>query len=153
MAANRETHAGSPSIGVRLIAWWLLITCGLGVFCGAALLMIGTSVLPYLPQAQQSALMSLQTPAARFQLLFLAAVSVLGVIIGTGLLYLKTWARALLFLFGAMQIALRIWPFIMGQVTPANGAVIVFFLLFNVFILWFFLRPSVRAQFEKIKLP
>ncbi|MBI4004286.1 MAG: hypothetical protein HY353_04620 [Candidatus Omnitrophica bacterium] len=84
--------------------------------------------------------------------LFKNLVGVLGLISGVGVLSLQNWARLLILVAAGMSVLLTpimvwvIYPTLFGESPVTLGLTT---LVWNGFMIWYFLRPGVKAQFQK----
>ena len=72
----------------------------------------------------------------------------LGLVSAVGLLRLREWARLLTLLLAAVLLA---WDVAWNEssVMRMPNSVNIFLMCWTIYVLWYFLRPSVKAQFQK----
>ena len=137
------------SIGVTIFAILFLIGGAMGLFgtlYGPKLMQSIASTEGMSPETQAQAQEAQQLMSKQSG--FMLAISVASIISGIGLLMLLGWARWLTIVLAGISVAQLLVGF-MGSPhwTAATLLMAVLSLAWNGLIVWFFLRPSVKAQF------
>ena len=82
-------------------------------------------------------------------------IALVGMVAGIGILMLQSWARWTTILLAGYNAGMMILPLLKSGELLArphgSGAIVLVLALlaWNVLVLWYFLRPGVKAQFQK----
>ena len=145
-----KRSAGVTAFGVLFIVFNVLGLLSIFVLAVLGPQIASASNDPQMQQAMHQALNAWRSPLGVLGIL----ASLGGLVSGIGLLALQGWARVVtLVLAGWGCVQAIIGPALQwSRLEPTQAAITVFFILltlaWNGFTIWFFLRPSVKAQFE-----
>ena len=96
-------------------------------------------------ERQQLATASTVMMSPKYRMLA-GATSAVRLIAGVGLMALQSWACWLVLIIAAISVLWLVWTLFIGSI---NWVILFFGLFWNGFMLWYFLRPGVKAQFQK----
>ena len=89
---------------------------------------------------------------SKWPLVWMVVLSFLGVIVALGVLMLRNWARCLMVGLAMFWVVWSVWVW-SGRVLAGNRKFIqedlFCWFAWHVLLVWYFLRPGVKAQFQK----
>lgn len=139
--------------GVIVIAILYFIVAA-GCLLGGLLFIAGggfmATMMSQSGQASASPLAGMMAGLGAIAGIIFLAFGVIDLLVGIGLLKLKNWARIVAIVFSAIGAAFQILG-ILGSISHFNVAAMVFpviFLAIYALIIWYLLKPEVKAAFQ-----
>jgi hypothetical protein len=134
-------------------------------FIGAALCLIGgllfiagggllATIMSQSGQASASPLAGIMAGLGAVAGIIFLAFGVIDLLVGIGLIKLKNWARIVAIVFSAIGAVFQLFG-ILGSLSHFNVGAMVFpvvFLAIYALIIWYLLKPEVKAAFQGVQM-